>query len=151
MEAASSKSRGPRAGRTSPFKKHQASPRRSFGPTPPLGLSRPTASASPPSRRRREIVSIVWQFRESGLMSAGCMKKVRSHLGRFGKLITLLVAFALAALSRSAAQGTRYTIVTNGPTSKRVNLAVLSEGYTTNQVSQFLTHATNLVNTLLAR
>ena len=84
-------------------------------------------------------------------MSAGCMKKVRSHLGRFGKLITLLVAFALAALSRSAAQGTRYTIVTNGPTSKRVNLAVLSEGYTTNQVSQFLTHATNLVNTLLAR
>jgi hypothetical protein len=41
-------------------------------------------------------------------------------------------------------------ILSNGPTSNRLNLVVLSEGYTTNQLDQFLVDATNAVNTLLA-
>jgi len=42
------------------------------------------------------------------------------------------------------------TILTNGPTSNRLNIVVLSEGYTTNQLAQFLVDATNTVNTLLS-
>ena len=42
------------------------------------------------------------------------------------------------------------TILTNGPTSNRLNIVVLSEGYTTNQLAQFLVDATNAVNTLLS-
>jgi IgA Peptidase M64 len=42
------------------------------------------------------------------------------------------------------------TIVTNGPVSNRLNIVVLSEGYTTNQLAQFLVDATNAVNALLS-
>jgi len=42
------------------------------------------------------------------------------------------------------------TILTNGPVSNRLNVVVLSEGYTTNQLSQFLLDATYAVNTLLS-
>ena len=42
------------------------------------------------------------------------------------------------------------TIMDNGPTSNRLNIVVLSEGYTSSQLAQFLGDATNLVNTLLS-
>ena len=42
------------------------------------------------------------------------------------------------------------TILTNGPVSNRLNVVVLSEGYTTTQLAQFLVDATNAVNALLA-
>ena len=42
------------------------------------------------------------------------------------------------------------TILTNGPISNRLNVVVLSEGYMTNQLAQFLVDATNAVNTLLS-
>jgi hypothetical protein len=42
-----------------------------------------------------------------------------------------------------------HLIHTNGPTSARINLVILSEGYTSNQLAQFLVDATNLVNRLL--
>jgi hypothetical protein len=42
------------------------------------------------------------------------------------------------------------TILTNGPTTNRLNIVVLSEGYTTNQLPQFLVDATNAVNALLS-
>jgi hypothetical protein len=42
------------------------------------------------------------------------------------------------------------TIITNGPVSNRLNIVILSEGYTTNQLPQFLVDATNAVNTLLS-
>ena len=42
------------------------------------------------------------------------------------------------------------TIVTNGPVSNRLNLVVLSEGYTSNELAQFLVDATNAVKTLLS-
>ena len=47
-------------------------------------------------------------------------------------------------------QGTLYTISSNGPVANRVNLVVLSEGYLTNQLPQFLVDATNLVERFLA-
>ncbi len=47
-------------------------------------------------------------------------------------------------------QAVRSTILTNGPSANRVNLVVLSEGYTTNQLSKFLIDATNQVNNLLS-
>jgi hypothetical protein len=42
------------------------------------------------------------------------------------------------------------TILTNGPISNRLNIVVLSEGYTTNQLAQFAADATNAVNALLS-
>jgi len=42
------------------------------------------------------------------------------------------------------------TILTNGPISNRLNVVVLSEGYTSAQLAQFLVDATNAVNALLA-
>jgi len=42
-----------------------------------------------------------------------------------------------------------YTITTNGPSSNRVNIVFLAEGYRTNQYAQFLTDATNAANLLL--
>lgn len=42
------------------------------------------------------------------------------------------------------------TILTNGPTANRLNVVMLSEGYTSNQLSQFLVDATNAVNALLS-
>jgi hypothetical protein len=42
------------------------------------------------------------------------------------------------------------TILTNGPVSNRLNIVVLSEGYTTSQLAQFPADATNAVNALLS-
>ncbi len=42
------------------------------------------------------------------------------------------------------------TILTNGPVSNRLNIVVLSEGYTANQLAQFLVDATNAVTALLS-
>ena len=42
------------------------------------------------------------------------------------------------------------TILTNGPTSNRLNIVVLSEGYTSSQLPLFLVDATNAINTLLS-
>ena len=62
-------------------------------------------------------------------------------------VLALLLAFPSA---RIFAQGTLSTILTNGPTSKRINIVVLSEGYQSNQLAQFLVDATNTVNNLFA-
>jgi hypothetical protein len=51
---------------------------------------------------------------------------------------------------RAFSQPSMQTILTNGPVSNRLNIAVLSEGYTANQLAQFLVDATNAVNGLLS-
>jgi hypothetical protein len=70
---------------------------------------------------------------------------------QFGRLATA-IALMLTVLPsvRILAEGTLSTILSNGPTAKRINLVVLSEGYTTNELGTFLEHATNYVNSLLA-
>jgi hypothetical protein len=42
------------------------------------------------------------------------------------------------------------TILTNGPTANRLNVVVLSEGYTTNELAQFSVDASNAVDVLLS-
>ena len=42
------------------------------------------------------------------------------------------------------------TILTSGPVSNRLNIVVLSEGYTSSQLAQFAVDATNAVNALLS-
>jgi hypothetical protein len=67
----------------------------------------------------------------------------------------LLLAFLAAALvarlsPQACAQATLTTLFTNGPTANRINLVVLSEGYTASQLGQFLIDARGAVSNLLA-
>jgi hypothetical protein len=70
------------------------------------------------------------------------------QLNRLALAIGLIVTVFPSA--RILAEGTLSTILSNGPTAKRINLVVLPEGYTTNELGNFLEHATNYVNSLLA-
>src|SRR5262245_47896376 len=51
---------------------------------------------------------------------------------------------------QSSAQGTLTTLFINGPVSNRINIVLLSEGYTTNQLPQFTNDAAAIVANLLA-
>src|SRR5207302_10756822 len=64
------------------------------------------------------------------------------------RAIWLLLGLSCAL--RLGAQPVMQTILTNGPVSNRLNIVILSEGYTTNQLPQFLADATYAVNTLLS-
>ena len=63
-----------------------------------------------------------------------------------------LIGFALLDFcsSTTVAQPPMVTIQTNGPVANRLNVVVLAEGYTTNQLGQFLVDATNTLSALLA-
>lgn len=65
-------------------------------------------------------------------------------------LFAALLAGLLLPLHTSPGQGSLSTLQAGGPISNRVNLVVLSEGYTSGQLGQFLVDATNLVNRLLS-
>src|ERR1035437_9599123 len=62
----------------------------------------------------------------------------------------LVVAVLTCGVPRAFAQASLQTILTNGPTSNRLNVVVLSEGYTSNQLALFSIDATNAVNALLS-
>jgi hypothetical protein len=68
------------------------------------------------------------------------------------RVATVVLGLLLSgyALPRCSAQPSMQTILTNGPVSNRLNIVVLSEGYTTSQLDQFLVEATNAVKVLLA-
>jgi len=69
---------------------------------------------------------------------------------RFPLLLGFLAASLVAGLPhRACAQATLTTFFTNGPTANRINLVVLSEGYTASQLGQFLIDARNAVSNLL--
>ena len=59
-------------------------------------------------------------------------------------------ALALSAAPNARAQGALTTLFTNGPTSNRINVVVLSEGYTSSQLGQFLIDARAAVSNMLA-
>jgi hypothetical protein len=61
----------------------------------------------------------------------------------------LIAALATAPL-RAFAQPSMQTILSNGSISNRLNIVVLSEGYTSAQLPLFLVDATNAVNALLS-
>ena len=69
------------------------------------------------------------------------MNSIPSH---YAAILLLLITPAL----RAPAQGTLYTIVSNAPSANRYNIVVLSEGYTSSQLSQFRIDATNAINAL---
>lgn len=68
--------------------------------------------------------------------------------GRLARWLTTLAGL-VASGGLTLAQGTLTPLLTSGPASNRVNLVLLSEGYTSNQLSQFLGDATNLVSNFL--
>jgi hypothetical protein len=65
---------------------------------------------------------------------------------------TLCLIAAIVSADRLPlfAAASMQTILTNGPTSNRLNIVVLSEGYTASQLAQFLVDATNAVSALLS-
>jgi hypothetical protein len=69
--------------------------------------------------------------------------KARSDFG----LLWLLLFLLAAPLARPAIFS---TIITNGPTTNRVNLVLFSEGYTNAQLAVFLQDATNAANFFLS-
>lgn len=72
----------------------------------------------------------------------------RESITTFGKGLLLAIMLALSPVS-SWAQPSMTTVLTNGPTNKRINIVFLSEGYTTNELEQFRRDATNTANALL--
>jgi hypothetical protein len=62
----------------------------------------------------------------------------------------LLAALVACGAPRAFAQPSMQTILTNGPVSNRLNIVVLSEGYTSSQLAQFSVDATNAVKALLS-
>ncbi len=60
------------------------------------------------------------------------------------------LTLALLACAPIFGQGALSTILTNGPASNRINIVILSEGYTSAQLGQFLVDATNKVNTIFS-
>ncbi|MBI3852426.1 MAG: hypothetical protein HY298_19390 [Verrucomicrobia bacterium] len=81
-------------------------------------------------------------------MTRGCsIARFRRVQGNGVVLALLLLAFPFA---RIFGQGTLSTIFTNGPASQRLNIVVLSEGYQSNQLAQFLVDAVNTVSNLFA-
>ncbi|PWU09030.1 MAG: hypothetical protein C5B50_28180 [Verrucomicrobia bacterium] len=63
---------------------------------------------------------------------------------------SLLLIILLALCRAASAQSSLHPILVNGPASNRLNIVIFSEGYTSNQLSQFAVDATNAVNALLA-
>jgi hypothetical protein len=61
-----------------------------------------------------------------------------------------VLALGFGIMPEAAGQPSIQTILTNGPVLNRLNVVVLSEGYTASQLAQFLVDATNAVNVLLS-
>ncbi len=62
----------------------------------------------------------------------------------------LLAGVWLAIGAATASAATLQTLLTNGPAANRINVVLLSEGYTSNQLAQFLADATNAMTALLS-
>jgi len=61
-----------------------------------------------------------------------------------------LIALLSMAGGKSFAQGTLFTLLTNGPTANRLNLVFLAEGYTNGQTAQFTNDARGVLQRMLA-
>lgn len=70
-------------------------------------------------------------------------------IGRSAVATIATVGLCLARPVLLHGQATCITIFTNGPTYNRVNIVVLSEGYTTNELQQFIQDASHPVGELL--
>ena len=61
----------------------------------------------------------------------------------------MTLALLIPPFQAILAQPAMSTVYTNGPASNRLNIVILSEGYTTNELGNFLVDATNAANVLL--
>ena len=69
----------------------------------------------------------------------------------FGRGLLLSVGLALGLSLASVPAQTLSPLAVHGPPATRLNLVVMSEGYTASELSTFLVDATNMVSTLLSR
>src|ERR1019366_5183198 len=65
--------------------------------------------------------------------------------------VCLLVAAVIWGPPYASAQPSMQIILTNGPVLNRLNIVVLSEGYTSSQLAQFAVDATNPLKALLSQ
>ncbi len=75
---------------------------------------------------------------------------LRRHTAPQSILGALVLILLGSAQLRALAQASLITILTNGPSSNRLNIVFLSEGYKTNELAQFALDVTNAVNGLLS-
>ncbi len=66
------------------------------------------------------------------------------------RLMHMLFSLALGASSPAFGQPSMIPLIPAGPTSERINLVILSEGYTDAELGQFRTDATNTLNALFS-
>ena len=101
---------------------------------------------------RRFVAGFALGFRVSGfgfrISRPSGLRIPRVCSGALCSLVVLAFGFGLEP--EAAGQATIQTVLANGPISNRLNLVILSEGYTANQLAQFLVDATNAVNVLLS-
>ena len=66
------------------------------------------------------------------------------------RTIVLMVMACFALLSwRAVGVGTLFTVATNGPSSNRLNIVILAEGYTAGEAATFTNHARGIVSKFL--
>ena len=66
------------------------------------------------------------------------------------RLVQVVIAMAVAAAIPAFGQASMMPLLPNGPTSDRINLVILSEGYTEAELAQFRTDATNTLAALFS-
>src|SRR5436190_20041634 len=74
----------------------------------------------------------------------------RSRPTFWGQARSLVAFLFIVSGTKLFCQPSMQVILTNGPSSNRLNIVVLSEGYTSTQLTQFLVDSTNAINTLLS-
>jgi hypothetical protein len=75
---------------------------------------------------------------------------LRRRTGRGLILGSLVLGWLISTEPCTLSQSFMTTILTNGPVSNRLNIVMLSEGYTTNDLARFAVDATNAINGLLS-
>src|ERR1035441_4307719 len=111
------------------------------GKLTPQSVTHPTSAgtAFPPAYVCVHLCSSVMELNQ------GCLAwPIRRSAA--GALLWVLVLILAAPAAESAIFS---TIITNGPTTNRVNLVIFSEGYTNGQLAVFLNDATNTANFFL--
>lgn len=75
--------------------------------------------------------------------------RTRESSGRRRPLLCRVASALLLSASVTSQAQSSVTMLANGPATNRLNIAFLSEGYTSNQLGQFMADATNAMNVLL--
>lgn len=78
------------------------------------------------------------------------MKRIWSPCLDVIRLIQITFAFLACAGGPALAQPSMISLLPNGPTSERINIVILSEGYRDSELAQFRTDATNTLNALFS-